>query len=115
MAFQGRPRELAANNTRFSKDKSSYRTNVTLIMRQEIGKNVSAPGFYLRIDTKSAMVGTGIWQPDGPAVLKIRTAIAEDAKRRKCVRNDKKFLDLYKSLVGKSLKRSPKGFDPEPN
>ncbi|MDE0900030.1 MAG: DUF2461 family protein [Longimicrobiales bacterium] len=83
MAFQGRPRELAANNTRFSKDKSSYRTNVTLIMRQEIGKNVSAPGFYLRIDTKSAMVGTGIWQPDGPAVLKIRTAIAEDAKRRK--------------------------------
>jgi len=100
-------------DTRFSKDKSPYHTNVSLILRHAVGKNVSAPGFYLRIDTSNVMIGTGIWQPDGPAVLAIRTAIAEDPKRWRRVKSDKKFGELYKTLAGESLKRPPKGFDPE--
>ena len=59
------------------------------------------------------LVGAGIWQPEGPAVLAIRTAIVEDAKRWKKVRNDKKFAELYGELQGDSLKRPPKGFDAE--
>ncbi len=100
-------------DTRFSKDKSPYHTHVAAIFRHEAGKKVPAPGFYLRIDTSAATVGAGIWQPEGPAVFAIRTAIAKDAKRWKRVRSDAKFRDLYGELQGESLKRPPKGFDPE--
>lgn len=100
-------------DTRFSKDKSPYHTHVSVIFRHEVGKKVPAPGFYLRIDTAKVTLGAGIWQPEGPAVLAIRTAIVEDAKRWKRVRSDAKFRELYGELQGESLKRPPKGFDPE--
>ena len=100
-------------DTRFSKDKSPYHTHVAAIFRHEVGKKVPAPGFYLRIDTSKVTVGSGIWQPEGAAVLAIRTAIVDDAKRWQRLRKDAKFRELFGELQGESLKRPPKGFDPE--
>jgi len=98
-------------DTRFSKDKSPYNTHITAIFRHEVGKKLPAPGFYLRIDTKEVVVGTGLWHAEGPAVAAIRDAIVADPKRWKKVRDDKKFRDLYGSLAGESLKRPPRGYD----
>ena len=98
-------------DTRFSKDKSPYNTH--LGARFHHAKSKAGPGFYVRITAKECWLGTGIWQPDGPLLQKIRKAIVADPKAWKAARDAKAFRDAWGELQGESLKRPPKGFDPE--
>ena len=100
-------------DVRFSKDKRPYNTHVSAQFRHERGKNVHAPGFYVRIDPKEVWLGTGIWQPDTPAVTKIRKRIAAKPAEWKKARDGKTFKTAFGELGGESLKRPPRGFDPE--
>ncbi len=97
-------------DTRFSKDKTPYKTNVGIHFRHEAGKNVHAPGFYFHIDPKEIFVGAGIWHPDNPTLTQIRTLIDDDPKRWKRTINNKSFKSTFE-LHGTSLKRPPRGFD----
>lgn len=99
-------------DTRFSKDKRPYKTTVGMKFQHERGKDVHTPGYYLHIATDGIWSGCGIWHPDGPALLKIRTAIVEDPAKWKRVVNAKRFRERFE-MHGDSLKCAPKGFDPE--
>ena len=68
-------------DTRFSKDKRPYKTNIGIHFRHEVGKDVHAPGFYLHIAPGECFVGVGVWRPDSRALAKIRDAIVEDDSR----------------------------------
>ncbi len=100
-------------DVRFSKDKRPYNTHASAQFRHERGKAGPAPGFYVRIDTKEVWLGTGIWQPDTPAVTKIRKRIESKPAEWKKARDAKAFKTAFKELGGESLKRPPRGFDPE--
>jgi uncharacterized protein (TIGR02453 family) len=95
-------------DTRFSKDKSPYKTHVGIHFRHELAKHAHTPGFYLHLEPGSAFTGVGIWRPDAPALLKIREAIAADPKAWR-----RATADGAVRLGGESLKRPPTGFDPE--
>lgn len=97
-------------DTRFSKDKTPYKTNVGIHFRHEQGKDVHCPGFYLHIEPKECFLGAGIWHPDNPSLVKIRTAIDQDPAAWKRVRDNKKFRSHFE-FAGESLKRPPRGFD----
>lgn len=97
-------------DTRFSKDKTPYKTNLGIHFRHEAGKDVHAPGYYFHIDNKDIFVGAGIWHPDNPALNKIRALIDDDPTRWKRVTNNKKFRERFER-VGGTLKRPPKGYD----
>lgn len=97
-------------DVRFGKDKTPYKTNVGIQFRHEAGKDVHAPGFYVHIDLNEVFLGAGAWRPESGALGDIRTAIAEDPKRWKRVRDGKRFRDVW-DLGGESLKRPPRGFD----
>ena len=99
-------------DTRFSKDKTPYKTNVGIHFRHEQGKDAYCPGFYLHIEPKECFLGAGIWHPDSPTLLKIRTAIDDRPSAWKRVRDNKKFRSHF-DLAGDSLKRHPRGFDPD--
>lgn len=99
-------------DTRFSKDKTPYKTNVGIHFRHALGKDVHAPGFYFHIEPESIFIGAGIWHPDSPTLKKIRTAIVEDPKAWKRARDAKSFASQYE-LHGDSLKRAPRDFDAE--
>ncbi len=98
-------------DVRFSKDKSPYKTHAGVQFRHEVGKDAHAPGFYLHLEPDSVFVGIGLWQPDPPALAKIRQAIAEQPERWQQARADERFKESY-TLSGESLKTPPKGFDP---
>lgn len=100
-------------DTRFSKDKSPYHTHVSFALRHEEGKPLPAPGYFLRVDTKTVHLGAGVWQPEKERLALVREAIAADPKGWKRARDNKKFKELFGELDGDSLKRPPKGFDPE--
>ena len=96
-------------DTRFSKDKSPYKTYTGLQFRHELGKDAHAPGFYLHLEPEAVFVGAGIWHPDAATLGKVREAISGDAKAwRAAKRVGGRF-----ELAGDSLKRAPAGYDPE--
>lgn len=110
---QGGSLQRIYRDTRFSKDKSPYNTYVAARFAHTHCEGGTAPGYYLRIDTKNVTLGCGIWQPDTPLVTAIRQAIVDDPKGWQKARSNKKFVDTFGELQGESLKRPPRGFDPE--
>jgi uncharacterized protein (TIGR02453 family) len=93
-------------DTRFSKDKSPYKTHAAAHFRHRAeGKDVHAPGFYLHLEPRGCFAAAGLWRPDGPAVAKVRKAIVESPAAWRKVR---KTL----TIEGESLVRPPKGFEP---
>jgi uncharacterized protein (TIGR02453 family) len=97
---------------RFSPDKSPYKTGAGIQFRHESGQDVHAPGFYLHLEPEGVFVGVGIWQPDNQTLGKIRDAIVENSEDWRKIKSDKTFSATF-SLGGDSLKRPPKGYDPD--
>ncbi len=99
-------------DTRFSKDKTPYKTNTGMHFRHVQAKDVHAPGFYVHLEPRASFLGVGLWRPEAKVAAQIREAIAEDPARWKRVTRGKKFTGDW-SLEGDSLKRPPRGFDPD--
>ena len=99
-------------DTRFSKDKTPYKTNVGIQFRHEMGKDVHAPGFYLHIERGNCFFGAGIWRPESKTLNKIREFLVDNPNAWKKLRDDKKFASNWE-LRGSSLIRPPKGFSGE--
>jgi uncharacterized protein (TIGR02453 family) len=98
-------------DTRFSKDKSPYKTYAGIQFRHEAcGSDVHAPGFYLHLEPRHSFVGCGMWQPDSKSLLKIRESIVEEPAKWKRAKNAKRFAEAFE-LEGDSLKTAPRGFD----
>ena len=100
-------------DTRFSKDKSPYNTFLAARFAHEAGNSAGGIGFYFRVTATGCALGTGIWQPETALAGKIRTHIAKHPKEWKAAKTAKAFRDTFGDLAGESLKRPPKGFDPE--
>src|SRR6185437_8067272 len=65
-------------DTRFSKDKTPYKTHIAAMLpRQGLGKNTCA-GFYFSVSHTGVEVAAGMYMPGPPDLLKVREAIASD-------------------------------------
>jgi len=97
-------------DTRFSPDKTPYKTHIAAIFpRRGMGKHSSA-GFYVHLSTKSFGIASGAYMPGPEELLAMRTWIAENhAAFRKAAKGPEKLMG---KLHGDSLTRAPKGFDP---
>jgi len=99
-------------DVRFSKDKSPYKTAVGIQFRHKQRKDVHSPGFYLHLEPDGCFAGLGIWHPDGASLAKIRSFLVDNANRWKRTLAGKRFQQEFQ-LGGDSLKRAPKGYDPD--
>jgi len=99
-------------DTRFSRDKSPYKTAAAVQFRHEKRGDVHAPGFYLHLEPGSVFAGVGMWHPEGDALRMVRETIAEHPDRWKKAVGNRSFKGRYE-LSGDSLKRPPRGFDPD--
>jgi len=99
-------------DTRFSKNKTPYKTNIGIQFRHEQAKDVHAPGFYLHIDPDEVFLAVGLWRPEATALAAIRDRISVKQAEWLRARNDKVFKRHF-SLGGQSLTRPPRGFDKE--
>ena len=93
-------------DTRFSKDKTPYKTHAALHF-QCAPKSQPAPGFYLGLEPGSVMVACGLWHPPSDVLKRVRGAIVDDAAGWKKAKKAGLWPD------DESLKRPPRGFDPE--
>jgi uncharacterized protein (TIGR02453 family) len=93
-------------DTRFSKDKSPYKTAAAAHFQyRHGGKDVHAPGFYLHLEPGDCMGGGGLWHPDATALQKVRDRIVQHPKEWKAVGGGV-------TIDGDRLKRPPAGYDP---
>jgi len=99
-------------DTRFSKDKTPYKTNVGIHFRHRRGKDVHAPGFYIHIAPDESFVGAGIWHPEPSTLGLLREAIDAHPRNWLKARDDRQFQGMFR-LIGDSLKQPPRGYRPE--
>jgi len=96
-------------DTRFSKDKTPYKTNVGIQFRHELGRDVHAPGFYLHIAPGECFLAVGVWRPDRTSLGRIRQAIVDEGDRWRRATRERKFRKHF-AIDGGRLKRAPRGF-----
>ncbi len=99
-------------DTRFSKDKTPYKTHVAAhFIPSGDKKGLEGVGYYMHIEPGEIFVGGGIYMPNGDQLKNIRTAIAEHSQEFLSIIKDKKFLAQFKKIDGTKLQRVPKGFE----
>ena len=99
-------------DTRFSADKTPYKTHAAASFWRRGADHSGAGGFYFSVSHDQIEIAGGLWQPSPETTLLVRTHIAENhADLRKILAN-KKTRKLVGDLQGDELTRAPKGFDP---
>lgn len=99
-------------DTRFSADKTPYKTNTGVHFRHERSKDAHAPGYYLHLQPGECFLGVGLWRPPTPAAARIRQQIVADPEGWEKAAFGPGFATNF-ALQGESLSRAPRGFDPQ--
>lgn len=98
---------------RFSDNKNPYKENFAAFFGIG-GKKSTLPGYYLSVSPKEIFAGGGLWQPESDKLLSIRRYIADHGDELHQILKNKKFVTTFGSLSDEdTLKRVPRGFDPD--
>jgi uncharacterized protein (TIGR02453 family) len=99
-------------DTRFSTDKTPYKTHVAahFVVRGK-EKGFLGSGYYLHIEPGELYVGAGIYMPDADQLKKIRAHVASHGEQLLSIVRDRAFVKRFGRFTGNSLQRIPKGYD----
>jgi uncharacterized protein (TIGR02453 family) len=98
-------------DTRFSKDKTPYKTHLAAIFpRRGLTKDLGA-GYYFHVSAKGVGIACGAYGPGPEQLRKIRPFLVENAKLFRS--SAAKLKKLMGPLKGTTLQRVPKGFASE--
>lgn len=97
-------------DTRFSKDKTPYKTNFGAGLGMGKGNKIS--GYYLHIEPGKSFLASGVYKPE-PTVLKtIRQEISAFGDEFKAILEQDEFRNYFRGLsVEDKLKKVPQGFE----
>ncbi len=96
-------------DTRFSNDKTPYKTWSGARFAHVRHKQVDAPSFYLHIQPGNCFVGAGLWHPEPDSQRRIRQFIFDNPGSWKAAVQTPAFKRKF-SMDGESLVRPPRGF-----
>jgi uncharacterized protein (TIGR02453 family) len=112
-------------DTRFSKDKSPYKTHVAASFGwagdddEAAGRshteNVHASGGYFHLQPGEIFVGGGVWHPDPSWLKAFRDRVVDDFDGFRDIVEAPAFRDTFGTVGddGESLKRVPAGYPPD--
>ena len=100
-------------DTRFSKDKTPYKTHLDLFFWEGVGRSRECPGFFFRLGPDVLLLGAGMHRFDARRLEAYREAVAADGPGRAL---ESAVAGVTRGgsvqIGGKSFKRVPQGFDP---
>jgi uncharacterized protein (TIGR02453 family) len=99
-------------DTRFSKDKTPYKTNLGISFRHEQAADVHAPGYHLHLEPGSVFAAAGVWHPSTATLARIREAIATRPDEWRAAAHRGSFAAAFR-FDGETLVRPPRGYDPD--
>jgi uncharacterized protein (TIGR02453 family) len=99
-------------DTRFSPDKSPYKTNLGILFWEGRGPRLASSGYYFHLEPPTLMLGAGLYIFPRPLLERYRRAVADPEYGYELVSIVKKITRLpgY-SLGGEHYKRVPPGYD----
>ncbi len=104
-------------DTRFSKDKSPYKTHVSASFpwgddadAADGGHRGERPGGYFHFQPGEMYVGGGMWHPEPARLAAWRTAVADDPTVVHAAIEDRAFVRMFGDVHGDRYKRVPAGF-----
>jgi uncharacterized protein (TIGR02453 family) len=97
-------------DTRFSKDKTPYKTHAAAVFPHRVLEKHGGAGFYLHISTTELLIGGGVYMPLPEDLNAIRRHIEENPKSFIKIVESKKFRQMFGALGGEQLSRVPRGF-----
>ena len=98
-------------DTRFSKDKSPYKTSMGATLAPG-GKKSTSLGYHLQPRNESLIAG-GLYMPSPEQLARFRMAIDQDAAPFKAILKDKEFKKDFGSLEGEKVRTVPQGYPRE--
>ncbi len=97
-------------DTRFSHDKTPYKTHVAAsFWRRGLAKHISA-GFYVGVEPRSVDVAGGVYMPGPEQTLAVRNHLAEHHEKLHAILKARGLKPLMGDLHGQPSPRMPKGF-----
>ncbi|HEY7303479.1 MAG TPA: DUF2461 domain-containing protein [Bryobacteraceae bacterium] len=99
-------------DTRFSADKTPYKTHIACSFARSGAERLRAGGFYFSVSHDEVEVAGGIYHPAPDTTLAVRTHISENYEELRRLLAGKRRRALLGELQGDELTRAPKGFDP---
>jgi uncharacterized protein (TIGR02453 family) len=97
-------------DTRFSPDKTPYKTQIAASFARRGMEKHGAAGYYVAISHKGVDVGGGIYMPLPETLLAVRTHIAERHAEFRQLAASSAIKRLFGAVQGEQLSRVPKGF-----
>jgi uncharacterized protein (TIGR02453 family) len=98
-------------DTRFSKDKTPYKTHLSALISPLGTKDKSYPSNYLQISSKEIMIAGGIyWFEEKELLQKVRNYIKDNNSEFTKLISDSIFIEKYSEIKGDKNKRLPKEF-----
>lgn len=112
-------------DTRFSNDKSPYKTHAGMSFYHEATRatprgdggnaamgRLDAPVFYLHLEPGACFIGGGLWHPQPETIKRVREYLVANPASWKQATRSARFRKHYE-LEGAALSRPPQGYDPQ--
>jgi uncharacterized protein (TIGR02453 family) len=100
-------------DTRFSKDKTPYKTHIAAsLTRAGMEKHISA-GYYFSVAADQIEVAGGIYMPGPDQLRLIREHLSDNHAELLKILENKSLRQLMGELYGEKMTRMPKGFAPD--
>jgi len=96
-------------DTRFSNDKTPYKTHVAAWFKRGGAEGKSAGGFYFHVSPEEVVAAGGVYQPSPDQLLAIRHHLLEHHERYRQLAGSKALKSMGE-FEGQPLSRTPKGF-----
>ena len=97
-------------DTRFSKNKTPYKTHVSaLLWHRRLGKDGGA-GIYFHVSPKDFLIAGGLYRAEADMLLAVRQYIAVDYEKLDLILGNKMLRRFFGELQGDRLSRPPKGW-----
>ena len=96
-------------DTRFSNDKTPYKTHVAAVFHPR-GHWQNSAGYYVHIEPGAVYVGGGVYMPDSDQLRKIRKAIDAEAETFLSIVDTARFKRQFDGIEGERLQRVPRGY-----
>jgi uncharacterized protein (TIGR02453 family) len=98
-------------DTRFSGDKSPYKTNIAAAFRFKALPKDQSAGLYFEVAPDGVWIGGGYYAPDTAHLNKIRRHVSDTYPEIRRIARAAAFKKATEGLEGEKLTRVPRGFD----